>query len=105
MSRTFRRRGARHEYRWVLRGFVFESDYFREIRIDRNSTKGCRAIARFHSDAQVTMSSGPPHWYRRMFDNRLRSMNDRELRRWLADPAYDPVQQVRHRHQASWSWW
>lgn len=32
-------------------------------------------------------------------------MNERELRRWRHDPGYDPVQQVRHRHQANWSWW
>ena len=35
----------------------------------------------------------------------LITLNDRELRRWLGDPGYDPMQQVRHRHQANWSWW
>ena len=105
MSRTYRRRGERHEYRWVLRELVFESGCFREERIDRRSPQGRRAIARFHSDAEFTMRSAAPGWYRRVFDHRLRTMNDRELRRWLVDPGYDPVQQVRHRHRANWSWW
>jgi len=35
----------------------------------------------------------------------MRTMNDRELRRWLDDPDSGPVLQARHRHQANWSWW
>ncbi|MDA8107593.1 MAG: hypothetical protein M0015_03060 [Betaproteobacteria bacterium] len=105
MSRTYRRRSERHEYRWVLRDLVFASDRLGEIRIDRNSSQGRRAIARFHSDAEFTMRCAAPRWYRRVFDHRLRTLNDRELRRWLCDPGYDPVQQVRHRHRANWSWW
>jgi hypothetical protein len=99
-----RRRGERHDYRWVLRDSVFDAGHFREIRIDQHSPEGRRALARFHSDAQPIM--GPaPRWYRLVYDHRLRTMNDRELRRWLIDPAYEPVQQARHRHQADWSWW
>jgi len=105
MSCTYRRRGARHEYRWVLRALVFEAGAFREIRIEPRSLQGRRALARFHSDAESTMRSAAPRWYRRAFDHRLRTFNDRELRRWLADPGYDPLQQVRHRHRANWSWW
>jgi hypothetical protein len=51
------------------------------------------------------MRSSAPHWYRRAFDLRLRTLNDRQLRRWLDDPGYDPVMQIRHRHDANWSWW
>ena len=51
------------------------------------------------------MRSAAPRWYRREFDHRLCTMNDRELRRWLADPGYDPVIQARHLHRANWSWW
>jgi hypothetical protein len=105
MSRTFRRRDARYEYRWVLREAVFACGRSVELRIDRHSPQGRRAIARFHSDAEFTMRSAAPRWYRRVFDHRLRTLNDRELRRWLNDPAYYPVQQVRHRHRANWSWW
>jgi len=45
--------------------------------------------------AEVTMRSSAPRWYRREFDHRLRTLNDRQLRRWLADPSYDPVMQIR----------
>ena len=51
-----------------------------------------------------------PTWYlklpasspvRKKFDWRLRTFNDKELRRWIADPSYDPVIQVRHRRCAN----
>lgn len=107
MSRTYRRRGERHEYRWVLRDWAFdvESGHLTHFLIDRYSPTGRRAIARFHSDAEFTLRSAAPAWYRRVFDHRLRTVNDRELRCWLADPGYVPVQEVRHRHSANWSWW
>jgi hypothetical protein len=105
MSRTYRRRGARYEYRSVLCDWVFESGRFKKIWIDARSAQGRRAVARFHSDAETTMRSGAPRWYRRRFDHQLRTLNDRELRRWIDDWNYDPVQQARHRHTANWSWW
>jgi hypothetical protein len=107
MSRTYRRRRERHEYRWVLRDFFFDPVHGSVVRVslDRHSPTGRRAIARFHTDAEFTMRSGAPAWYRRIFDHRLRTLNDRELRRWLADPQYDPLQQVRHRHSANGAWW
>ena len=73
MSRTYRRRGERHEYCWVLREFVFESGSSTHIAIDRDSPEGRRAIARFHSDAEFTMRSAAPRWYRRLFDHQLRT--------------------------------
>ena len=107
MSRTYRRRGERHEYRWVLRDWFFdpESRGFTPYLIDRYSPEGRRAIARFHSDAEVTMRGGPPRWFCRIFKRRLRNAGTRELRRWLVDPRYDPVLQSRHRHSAKWAWW
>ena len=72
MSRTYRRRGERHEYHWVLR--------------------------------EVTMRSGVPHWFCRIFKRRQRNADTRELLRWLVDPSYDPVMQSRHRHSANWAW-
>ena len=103
MSRTYRRRGQRQEYYWVL--------FDRQLRtpfgalLDPRSREGRRAIARFHSDAGITMRGSAPRWYRRVFDHRLRTFNNKQLRRWLADPGYDPIAQVRHRHGANWSWW
>ncbi len=105
MSRTYRRRGQTHEYRWVLRDRSGATPWWAYALLDRHSREGHRAIARFHSDTEITMRSSAPRWYRRAFDHRLRTMNDRQLRRWLADPGYDPVMQIRHRHDANWSWW
>jgi hypothetical protein len=104
MSRTYRRRGERHEYSWVLRDWECVAPGAR-TQLDRHSKAGRRALARFHSDAEVTMGSTAPRWYSRRFDYRIRRVNERELRRWLADPGYDPVFQARHRHSANWSWW
>jgi hypothetical protein len=105
MSRTYRRRGERQEYRWVLREWVFESDYLKPFLIDRRSAEGRRAIARFHSDAGFGLEGGVPRWFRRIFEQRQRTSNARELRRWLADPGYDPQMNVRHRSSAKWAWW
>ena len=105
MSRTYRRRGECHEYRWVLSDFVFELGCLMRVAIDRDSPEGRRAIACFHSDADVTMKGGVPHWFRRIFKRRQRNANTRELLHWLADPGYDPVMSVRHRSSAKWAWW
>jgi len=61
-----------------------------------------RAIARFHSDAEVTMRSGVPHWFCRIFKRRQRNADTGELLRRFADPDYDPVMQSRHRHSAKY---
>ena len=107
MSRTYRRRQERHEYRWVLREWTLDVESCRVLHfmLDRGTRQGRRAIARFHADATITMRSTAPRWYRRLYDHQLRTMNERQLRRWLANPGYDPIQQVRHRHSANLSWW
>lgn len=104
MSRTYRRRGQRHEYCWVLSDFRWIDHVLVSVFIDAGSKERRRALARFHSDAERTIRSGPPRRYRRSFDHRLRTLNFRQFR-WLDDPGYDPVFQVRHRHSAGWSWW
>jgi len=107
MSRTYRRLPQRYEYRWVLRDWEAAVPPGTAVLFDSNSPEGRRAIARFHSDSdrKITVHSAAPHWYRKVFDRRLHTFNDKQLRRWLADPGYDPVMQVRHRHCANWSWW
>jgi len=105
MSRTYRRRGERFAYRWVLRELVIEPGFVRPVAIDRHSSEGRRAIARFHSDAEATLGGGVPHSFRRVFKRRQRMSNTREFLRWLADPSYDPVMNIRHRHSAHWAWW
>lgn len=97
MSRTYRRRGERHEYSWVLREWTFESGYIKRVVLDPNSLAGRRALARFHSDAQVPMKGGVPRWFCRIFKRRQRNADTRQLLRWFADPGYEPLMNARHR--------
>ncbi len=105
MSRTYRRRGHRYEYRWVLRDWKAGAPLGAPMLLDPRLQAGRRAIVRFHSDAETTMRSTAPRWYRKVFDRRLRTFNARQLRRWLADPSFDPVVQAWHRRNANWTWW
>ena len=103
MSRTCRRRGQRHEYCWLL--FDRRAGAPIGAMLDPRSREGRRAIARFHSDSEITLGSAAPRWFRKEFDRRLRTFNNKQFRRWLADPKYDPVFEVQHRHAANWAWW
>jgi hypothetical protein len=105
MSRTYRRQNERHEYRWVLREWTFETGRIQSFMLDRHSPKGRRAIARFHSDAEVTMKGGAPHWFCRIFKRRQRNADTREFLRWRADASYEPMMNARHRNSAKWAWW
>jgi hypothetical protein len=105
MSRTFRRKRERHEYYWVLHDWEAKLPYGHWVQLDPKSRKGRKAIAHFHSDKMVTMGGSAPRWYRRVSDHRIRTRNDRMLRRWLSDPEFDPVFRARHNHDANWSWW
>jgi len=89
----------------VLRDRSGDTPWWARALLDSDSKEGRRAIARFHSDAEVTMRSGPPHWFHRIFKRRQRNAGTRELLRWLADPGFDPVMQSQHRHSAKWAWW
>jgi hypothetical protein len=105
MSRTYRRRRHRYEYKWVLRNWKANVPFGTAVLLDSRSREGRRAIARFHSDAEITLRSTAPRWYRKTFERRLSNFNAKRLRRWLADDGYDPVMQVRHLHRADRSWW
>ena len=104
MSRTFRRKNQQHEYRWVLKDWDAFCKGIQTVRYSKKSLAGRKAIAVFHSDAQVTMASSAPRWYRRAHDHRRRTENNRVMRLWLAGLA-DPFFEVRHRQDANWSWW
>lgn len=73
MSRTYRRRRHRYEYRWVLRDWKNSPLPGALLLLNRHSQAGRRAIARFHSDSEVTLRSTAPRWYRKIFDHRLRT--------------------------------
>jgi hypothetical protein len=101
MARTFRRKRDRHEYYWALRDW----EAGRWAQLDPRSKAGRKAIARFHSDKAVTRGGAAPRWYRKASDHRIRTGNNRMLRRWLADTGFDPVFRAWHKHEANWSWW
>ena len=60
MSRTFRRKNQKHEYIWVLKDWDTFFKGMRAVHYSPNSPAGRKAIAVFHSDAQVTMASSAP---------------------------------------------
>ena len=105
MSRTVRRKNQKHEYVWVLKDWDLFMNRGSRVRHDEHSPVGRKAIARFHSDKEVTMGSSAPRWYRKLFDRRRRTRNDRMMRQWLADQDFDPVFEASHKHDANWSWW
>ena len=105
MARTFRRKRDRHEYYWVLHDWGAKTPFGHWVQLDPRSKSGRKAIARFHSDKSVTMSGAAPRWYRKVSDHRIRTANDRMLRRWLTDPEFDPAFRTLHNHDANWSWW
>ena len=104
MSRTFRRKNQAHEYLWVLKDWDRFTYGGPNILHDHKSFAGRKAIAIFHSDAQATMSSSAPRWYRKAFDRQRRTKNNRQMRLWL-EGRVDPIFEVRHSHDANWSWW
>lgn len=105
MSRTFRRKRERHEYYWALRDWELHAPQGHGNPLEARSRAGRKGLARFHSDSTVTLASSAPRWYRKVSDHRIRTGNDRMLRRWLADPQFDPVFRAHHRHDANWRWW
>ena len=104
MSRTYRRKNQKHDYSWVLIHWGSRGDIDLPPH-DPQSVLGRRAIARYHSDRQMTMRSTAPRWYRKIFDRQLRNRNNRQMRKWLANQAYDPIFEVSHRHDANYGWW
>jgi len=86
----------------VLSDWDYGLSFGRKVWIDPRSKAGRKAIARFYADKTVASA---PRWYRKASDHRIRTGNDRILRRWLADPGFDPVFRVWHKHEANWSWW
>jgi len=105
MSRTLRRKNQQHDYDWVLIDWRSRIPGVQYPRHDPRSALGQKAIARYHSESQVTMGITAPRSYRKAYDHRLPARNDRQMRKWLEDPEFDPVFEAYHRHDANYSWW
>jgi hypothetical protein len=104
MSRTFRRKNQQHDYEWVLIDWKSGGGVNHTLRLDPRSSLGRKALAHYHSDNEVTMGSSAPRWYRKAYDHRLRTRNNRQMRKWLAEPAFDLIFEASHRHNANYSW-
>ena len=104
MSHTLRRKNQQHDYDWVLIDWRSRIPGVQYPRHDSRSALGQKAIAHYHSDSQTTMGSTAPRWYRKVYDHRLRTRNNRQMRKWLEDLEFDPVFEACHRHDANYSW-
>jgi hypothetical protein len=103
MSRTFRRKNQHHDYEWILIDWKLRISGVRSPLNDPRSILGRKAIAHCHSDSQITMSSSAPRRCCKAYDNRLSTRNDRQMRKWLAEPAFDSIFKASHRHDANYS--
>jgi len=83
MSRTFRRKRERHEYYWVLHDWESRLPYGHWVQLDPNRMQAVKQSPVFIPTRQVTMGGSAPRWYRKVSDHRIRTSNDRMLRRWL----------------------
>lgn len=59
-------------------------------------------IVRFYSDHCWRYS--PPRWFIRHYKRAINTRNEHMLRRWLADPGFDPVFDVKHYYRATFDW-
>ena len=112
MSRTKRRVHSHHQDSWwILRDWDY-TDGYRLIQIDPRSKEGRKRLARYHSDAQRTMSGPAPAWYCNIFQKSARQEARRQLHLFFKNPEdidrnqgfmvqIDP----KHHHNATWSWW
>ena len=60
MSRTYRRRGQRHDYDWVLHDSRWVNGILVPFFIDPRSKEGRRAITRFNSDTHAERDTATP---------------------------------------------
>lgn len=91
MSRTRRRIGAEHLNLLPVRTVVPLTDEDRLWAIY------------FHTD-HCPRRESPPRGFVRLYKRRMNHHNDRMLRRWLQDPAFDPVFDIKTYHRAQWAW-
>lgn len=115
MSRTIRRKKPFDAYFWVLRDYVFQDGYCRDIRIDPKSKEGRKRLAKYHSDCGDFMGNAP-HWYCRFYQKTMRQEGRRQLHLFFNNPEdvvnlFDPndggytvMLESNHRYQATWDW-
>ena len=109
MSRTYRRKNQKHDYRWVLRAYARPIGshsllMFVAVNISASSLEGRKRLAKYHSDHALVFGQAPRQ-LRKSFKRSQRMGHRLEIGRWLKDSEY-PVQcDPRTRHSATWAWW
>lgn len=109
MSRTYRRKNQKYDYRWVLRDHARAyGPYSRLITlvidVSAISPEGKKRLAKYHSDHAFVFGQAPRE-FRKLFKRSLRMGHRIEIARWLKNHDY-PVQcDARTRHTATWAWW
>jgi hypothetical protein len=102
MARTYRMRKQPHVEARMLRDSPEGLDSLcLTAKVDRHSARGRAILVRLHADCG---SRAAPRWLRRVFDHRLRTLNQRMLHRSLDRADFEPRFVARHRHNARW-WW
>lgn len=109
MSRTYRRQAGNAAIGRtdVLceDGYDEEAGCWRPRYIDRHSPEGKKALARYCSDANVTMAMPPPKDFRLAYQKALRQSYRQAIHRWWREPDCEPLCQANHRHSAAYAWW
>ncbi len=104
MSRTIRRKNARHEFAFHV-GRLEDIDAWDLERYGVIDPEKClaRKAARFHGDQYGRLSA--PHWFARKLDKKIARANTAEIKRCLRQDCWDDHLPVRHVKNANWLWW
>lgn len=92
MSRTYRRKNEKHEYRWVLRNWDVWPWCSNYTKYDAHSKEGIKALAEFHADWYRSFREPGPAWFRNMFTERpQRREAKRQIKKFMLDKEYEVI--------------
>lgn len=94
MARTYRRRGCRYDFAFVLWDIDLEL-------LTMKSPTVRKRLARFRSDSFASVRESPPRDFRKTIDHSLRSRNRVLLSHWLKHRDFDLLFNER-RHCPAW---
>lgn len=103
MSRTYRRTKDPVP-KWALRDYSYSTSYFLRIQIDPKSKEGKEKIARYKSDAMVTMNGSPPKWFRRQVCHKPFREKERQALHLVKKGELETLF-PKLLSDANWKWW
>ncbi len=106
MSRTIRRRGELHEYRWILSDYFLDGLTLVKYQVNPKTKEGKKRIKKFHGDSTDTMMMVPKH-FRQMLNRISRRREKAELCDALKDLNSDKCANIGfpRKRDALWKWW